>query len=273
MMLPSPRRRDSLLPALLAALVLHVVVFLLATYAGRPPMGPLGSAVPINIVSSAPVTNSRPAEAAPETQSARTETPVPEAKPATPPPAPPAPAPPTPKAPSAKPVPVKPTPAPPIKAVAKPAPNQTQSRDTFSLDALAAKISRTAKPSPSRPASGAKGPAQAETAPEARIDAGSGVSQSDIAGLSGLLERLWNPNCETAGGSGVVIPVKFTVGYDGHVLGRVTEGGRDASTNLVVSTAARRAIDAVHQAEPYAATYRGQTFTVIFDAKKACANH
>ena len=46
-----------------------------------------------------------------------------------------------------------------------------------------------------------------------------------------------------------------------------------ASANLVVSTAARRAIDAVHQAEPYGATYRGQTFTVIFDAKKACANH
>jgi len=35
MMLPPPRRRDSLAPAFLAAAVLHVGLFLIATYAGQ----------------------------------------------------------------------------------------------------------------------------------------------------------------------------------------------------------------------------------------------
>ena len=109
-----------------------------------------------------------------------------------------------------------------------------------------------------------------ETAPTQRVDAGQGVSQSDIAGLSQLLERLWNPNCDVAGGGAVVIPVKFTISFDGHVTGRIVVG--EHAGDPVVATAARRAIDAVHQAEPYAATYRGQQFTVIFDAKKACAS-
>jgi protein TonB len=150
--------------------------------------------------------------------------------------------------------------------VAKPAP------DTFSLDALAAKIAHTSRPSPPRPSSGARGPTRAETASVARVDAGQGVSQSDVAGLSQLLERLWNPNCIAAEGAGVVIPVKFAVGEDGRVVGRITEGGRDGAADEVVATAARRAIDAVHQAEPYGAAYRGKSFTVNFDAKTACAN-
>ncbi|MDQ2861565.1 MAG: energy transducer TonB, partial [Pseudomonadota bacterium] len=113
-----------------------------------------------------------------------------------------------------------------------------------------------------------RGPARAETAPQARVDAGQGVSQSDLQGLQQLLERLWNPNCGVEGGSGVVVPVKFAVGEDGQVVGRVTDRG--ASSDPVVFAAARRAIDAVHQAEPYAAPYRGKSFTVNFDAKKAC---
>ena len=39
----------------------------------------------------------------------------------------------------------------------------------------------------------------------------------------------------------------------------------------MIAAAARRAIDAIHQAEPYAETFRGQTITVNFDAKEACA--
>ena len=270
------RRRDSLAPALLAAAALHVGLFLAATFLARPTPAPLGTAVPITIVSSAPTTDTRPAEAAPVTQAAQTEAPVPQAKtPPPPPPAPvPAPAPPTPKPPPLKPVQPKPAPKPvPDKTPPKPAPSRQPTREAFNLDALAANIARSTKPSPPRPASGAKGPVRAETAPVARVDAGQGVSQSDIAGLSQLLERLWNPNCDTAGGDTVVIPVRFTVGFDGHVIGRITEGGRDASANPIVSTAARRAIDAIHQAEPFDRTYRGQTFTVNFDAKTACAKH
>ena len=275
MMVPAPPRRNSLAPALLAAAALHVGLFLIATYVARPSFVPMGTAVPINIISSAPTTDSRPAEAAPVTQAAQTETPAPQAKPPPPPPPKTVPAP----TPTSKPTPAKtviPTPQPkpiPEKTPPKPAPSRQPTKNTFSLDALAANIAKTTKSSPPRPASGTKGPARVETAPAARADAGQGVSQSDIAGLSQLLERLWNPNCETAGGDAVVIPVKFTVGYDGHVIGRITEGGRDNSANPVISTAARRAIDAVHQAEPYGPTYRGQTFTVNFDAKTACANH
>ena len=86
-----------------------------------------------------------------------------------------------------------------------------------------------------------------------------------------MLERLWNPNCSVAGADSVIVPVKFSVGDDGRVIGRVAEGGRDSSPDPVVFAAARRAIDAVHQAAPYAEAYRGKSFTVNFDAGKACA--
>jgi hypothetical protein len=159
-----------------------------------------------------------------------------------------------------------------VNTPSKPVTPAKPTRDTFSLDALAADVAKVRRASSPRPASGARGPARPETAPEARVDAGQGVSQSDIAGLSQLLERLWNPNCNVAGGDAVVIPVKYTVSFDGHVIGRIVLGGHGASSDPIVATAARRAIDAIHQAEPYADTFRGQTFTVIFDAKKACAN-
>ena len=98
-----------------------------------------------------------------------------------------------------------------------------------------------------------------------RVDAGAGVSQSDIAGLAQLLQRLWNPDC--AIGARPVIPVRFTVGFDGHLQGPVDAGGRDIRADVD----ARRAVDAVHQAAPYAETYRGLSITVRFDANKACA--
>jgi outer membrane biosynthesis protein TonB len=164
----------------------------------------------------------------------------------------------------------KPTPAP-VKAQPQPAPPQKPTRDTFSLDALAADVARTRRASPPRPASGARGPARPETAPEARVDAGQGVSQSDIAGLAQLLERLWNPGCDVEGAATLVIPVRFTVSFDGQVLGRVEILGHGAAGDAVFATAARRAIDAVHQAAPYAETYRGQTFRINFDAKQACS--
>jgi periplasmic protein TonB len=276
------RRRGSLTPALIAAAALHIGVFILLAFVARPSIVPVGSAVPINIVSNAPTTDSRPAVAAPETQEAQTETPQPEAPPPAPPPEPepkptppkPAPKPPAPR-PAPKPTPAptpKPTPTP--KAPAKPTPSparKSAASDTDFLDSLQASIASAAKSSPPRPASGRRGPTRAETAPQARVDAGAGVSQSDIAGLSQLLQRLWNPNCSVEGGDAVLVPVKFSVDGDGSVVGRVSAGGREASSDPVVFAAARRAIDAVHQAAPYGAPYRGKSFTVNFDAKKACS--
>lgn len=296
------RRRDSLTPAFIAALCLHVGLFAALTIF-RPALPlPLGSAVPITIVSKAPATNSRPAEPAPQTQTAQVEEPVPQAKPPSPPPVPPQPAPtpepprpvktvppprPTPRptpaplkaAPPPRPVP-RPTPAPPKPTPpAKPAeaqpvaprPSRAPPTDTFNLDKLQASIARAAHAAPSRPAFAARGPARAETAPVVRPDAGQGVSQSDLQGLQQLLERLWNPECGVEGDAAVLVPIRFSVGDDGRVSGRITDAAHDSPANPVAYAAARRAIDAVHEAEPYADVYRGKTFTVNFDAKKACA--
>ena len=168
MTVTADRRRESLAPAFVAAAALHVGVALIVLYAPRPPMGPLGTAVPITLVARGPTTDSRPAEAAPVTQSAQTEAPVPQAKAPAPPPAPaPEPAPPTPKTPpvkTVKPTPeLKPEPTP-EKAQPKPLPPPKPTRDTFNLDTLAADVAKARRASPPRPASGARGPARAETA-------------------------------------------------------------------------------------------------------------
>jgi outer membrane biosynthesis protein TonB len=264
------RRRENMAPALLAALALHVGLFLVLLV-HRPSMLPTGTAVPINIVASGPTTDSRQAIQAPVEHQAQVETPVPEAKP--PEPAPPAPPRPTPKSAQA------PAPTPPKPAV-KPTPSKP-TKDTFDLAAiqadvgshrqslnlakLQADLASESRSRQSRPAFALRGPTQAESAREARVDAGTGVSQSDMAGLQQLLQRLWNPDC--ANGQRPVIPVKFTVGYDGHLQGAVDAAGRDIRSDVD----ARRAVDAVHQAAPYADSYRGLTITVRFDAKKACA--
>jgi hypothetical protein len=170
-----------------------------------------------------------------------------------------------------KPAPPKPAPAKPTKDSFSLSAVQADiaHKQDFSLSALQAEVAKAARSQPSRPAFAKRGPARAETATVARVDAGTGVSQSDVAGLSELLQRLWNPDCSVD--DKVVIPVKFTIGFDGRIQGRVNTEGRDASPDPVVFAAARRAVDAVHQAAPYAETFRGLTVTVRFDASKACA--
>jgi outer membrane biosynthesis protein TonB len=279
------RRRDSLTPAFIAALCLHVGLFAALTLF-RPTLPlPLGSAVPITIVSKAPATDSRPAEQAPQTQTAQVEEPVPQAKAPTPPPLPPQPtptpprptpvktAPPLKTAPKPAPAPVKPVPTPkPIKTTPPPPPpTAAPAKDTFNLDKLQASIARATHATPQRPGNAPRGPARVETAPVARVDAGPGVSQSDLQGLVQLLERLWNPDCGVEGDAAVLVPIRFTVNDEGRVEGRITDAAHDSPANAVAYAAARRAIDAVHEAEPYAEAYRGKTFTVNFDAKKACA--
>jgi type IV secretory pathway VirB10-like protein len=255
-------RRDSRAPALAAALVLHVGL-LLALVWTHPSALPTGTSVPITLVASGPTTDSRPAEQAPVTQEAQVETPVPEAKaPVAPPPAP---------QPAARPAPPKPVPAKPVKDDYSLSAVQADiaKKQSFSLSSLQAEIARASRAQPARPAFAKRGPTRAETASAARVDAGTGVSQSDVAGLSELLQRLWNPDCSVD--DKVVIPVKFTIGFDGRIQGRVNTEGRDASPDPVVFAGARRAVDAVHQAAPYAETFRGLTVTVRFDASKACA--
>jgi outer membrane biosynthesis protein TonB len=268
------RPGDDLKPALAAALALHLG--LLALVLWRPVRAPaFGEAVPITIVAHAPATNARAAVQAPVEQSARTETPVakapaPEAPPPPPPPPPREISPPKRKV---TPEPVLDTRPSPVGAArpqksktAKPAP-QT---DTFSLDSLAADVARSTPKAKPRPSFAERGPARLETATVARVSAGSGVSQSDVAGLAQLLTRLWNVNCNAD--EVVVIPVKFSVGDDGRIVGRVDARNLDQSADGSVSSAARRAIDAVHKAAPYGQAFRNNSFTVNFDARKACAS-
>jgi outer membrane biosynthesis protein TonB len=276
------RPGDRLTPALAGALALHLGLLAILLLHPSPPLA-IGSAVPITIVSHAPTTDSRRAIQAPEEHAAQTETPVPQAKAPEPPPPPPPPQPrnPQPKAVAAP----EPTPAPsktPLKATptpkeeAKPTPAQptpksktAQKSDNFSLDSLQADVSRSLKRSPPRPSFAERGPTRAETATVARVDAGSGVSQSDVAGLSQLLQRLWNVNC---GDETVVVTVSFKVGDDGLLVGGVSAHGLETSSNPAISVAARRAIDAVHKVAPYDPKFRNNSFTVKFDAQKACAS-
>ncbi|MGH6956374.1 MAG: energy transducer TonB, partial [Caulobacteraceae bacterium] len=141
----------------------------------------------------------------------------------------------------------------------------------FNFNQLQQIIAR-ARASGHQASSAARGPARAETAPQARPNAGQRLSESDLAGLTQLLERLWNPNCDVAGGSSVRVQVKFLVGLSGDLLGSPSAGGLEHSPNAVVAAAARRALDAVRQAAPYSEPYYGQSIVVNFDAKEACAN-
>ena len=89
-----------------------------------------------------------------------------------------------------------------------------------------------------------KGPTQRETALQTRPDVGSRVCRAnDVAGLlrQQLLQRLWNTNCDADGGDTVVVPVRFTLDSDGRVVGGVTAGGQETSSDPVVFAAARRA--------------------------------
>ncbi len=268
--------------SLAAALILHLAVFAAFMLAVKPNVIPTGAAVPITIVSDAPASAPAKAAAAPVAEPARTEAPTPEAAPPEPPPppkaapAPPRPSPPKPsppkRAPTYKPMPkpvAKPVEtAPPVRPAHAAAP--PTAKPSLDLDALQLSLARSTHAAPPRRSFAERGPAREAAAPQTA--AAAGVSREEQAGLSQLLNRLWNPNCSVEGGDAVLVSVSFTVGYDGRLSGRVNAGGRESSSDPVVATAARRAIDAVHAAEPYQATYRGAQFRINFDAKKACAN-
>ena len=96
-----------------------------------------------------------------------------------------------------------------------------------------------------------------------------GKSQSDVAGLAQSLERLCNSGCAPAGGDKVVVSVRFSVDSEGRAFAVVATS---EAASPIATAAKARAVDAVHQAEPYGAVYRDKTFTVNFDAKTACAN-
>lgn len=273
------RERSEFSGAMLASTLLHagVIVAAMISWPWARQL-PLGSAVPINIVANAPVTDLAPAEQGPEDLPAQTEEPVPEAPapPAAPAPAPqpvppppkPAPAPaPAPKAaPVPKPAPTpKPAPAKPAEKAPKPAPKAEKGLD---LDALAASL-----PGAQR-SSAAKGPSRQATAPEARPDLGSGQAAAAIAGMSDEIQKRWNPNCNVEGGRDVRLKVSFTLGGGGQVVGQVGAHGAENSADPVVKAAAERAIRAVYAAAPFTRLPRslyGQRFDLNFKTSEACS--
>jgi outer membrane biosynthesis protein TonB len=272
--------RDNRLPAIAVAVLLHVALlaFLLVAPPSKPPPA-IGSSVPVNIVSSEP-TDSRPAVQAPQVQAAAAPQPQPQAPPQPPAPVPaptpsfshteprPTPAPPRPapvqQAVRPAPHPVRPQPAPAVAATPRPA------APSVDFNRMQQIIDNARRNAGAQASSAPRGPARPETAQQARPNAGRGVSQSDLLGLEQLLERLWNPNCGVAGGNQVKLKVRMVVDLSGGLLS-VSAGGAEGSGDPVIAAAARRAIDAVQQAAPYSQPYYGQTITVNFDAKEACA--
>jgi hypothetical protein len=219
--------------------------------------------VPINIVSSAPFTDTRAAIQAPETESGAAPQPTPQAPP---------------QPPAAEPAPPAFSPAAPptaknAKAVTAQAAKSasTPAQPSFDMNRLQQIIASHQRAGGETASSAQRGPARPQTAPQARPDAGQGISISDQIGLQQLLERLWNPNCDVAGGASVRLKVRFLVGLSGDLIGPPNAGGLERASDPVVAAAARRALDAVREAAPYTPPYYGQTITVNFDAKEACA--
>ena len=262
---------------MLGSVLLHasVIVALLVSWKFAPDLK-VGPVVPVTIITDAPMAKDlKAAELAPVEQDAQTEEPVPEASPdVTPPPPTPAPKPvPTPPKPAPTPTP-KPAPAPkptPQPTPPKPTPAKPAPTKSFDLDALAASLSKSAKPA--KPASAAKGPTRPQTSTVARDTVGTGLSALAMNGLQAELERRWNPNCDVEGGGGVKIRVRFVVGAGGAVVGQVQSEIQGAVT-AVSQAAKERAVRAVYAASPFRnlppQSY-GQNIGVIFDAKAACS--
>lgn len=255
--------RREISPAMMGSVALHVAVAAALLISWRHPRDlKIGAVVPVTLVSDAPAAELSPALEAPQAQTAQ----VAEPTPAPPEPVPPAPQP-TPQVPAARP---SPSPTPAKAAAAKPAattPAKAEKR--LDLDALAASVSKMAKPT-----SGAKGTPRPETAPQARTGAGSAAIAAALSGLADELQRRWNPNCAVADARQVVVAVTFTLNSGGGVVGDVRGQLAQGAQTPAAYTAADRAVSAVYAAAPFRSLPRevyGQPIRVNFDARKACS--
>jgi outer membrane biosynthesis protein TonB len=155
----------------------------------------------------------------------------------------------------------------PAPVAAKPAP-PAKPEKSLDLDALAASISRSAKPS-----SADKGPTRPETALQARATMGTAQQAAAFSGLTQELQRRWNPNCDVEGGRDVVVRVTFAIGAGGQVVGDVGSQITGAQTP-VSQAAAQRAVRAVYAASPFRSLPRefyGERVAVNFNAREACS--
>jgi outer membrane biosynthesis protein TonB len=250
----------------MGSVALHAAVAAALLISWRHPRDlKIGSVVPVTIVSDGPPAEFTPATQAPETQTAQSEAPTPAAPPEPVPPPQPVPQPPTPVSkPAAQPMPTPAKTPPPKPAPAKP-------EKSLDLDALAASVSKMARPVSLKASSAAKGPVRVETAPQA----GKALSRSGQAALNGLvqdLERRWNPNCGTAGVRDVQVRITFKIGAYGEVPGDLAQVMKSAP-HTVSGAATIRAAQTVLAAAPFKnlpSELYGQTITAIFNGKDAC---
>jgi hypothetical protein len=272
---------NDLRPALIGSAALHLSL-LAATLIAWPHFAkPLPSAaVAVKLVAKAPQADVRPAEEAPEVQTAQApETapepvPVPEPTPAAPTPVP---APPTPA-----PAPPKPQPKLDLNALSKP------KTPTLDLDALASKLPKPkAQPKldlnalasrlPRQAANAPKGPAlRPETAPEARQALGpaQGLTADEANLLAAKLNRLWNPNCGAEGAGAIVVKVNIRLTPVGELAAPPQLVGPQ-SNDPVWQAAARRALTAAARGAPYSELPRDRyavwkDVNVNFNGREAC---
>jgi periplasmic protein TonB len=267
--------------------VLHALVLLSGLVAWPWLSKPLhmGEVVPVTLITTNQAPAPKAAVQAPEPAPAATEEPTPEASPQV---AAPEVAPvPTPPAPKAAPQPVpKPHKAQPQKVAPQPAPAPTPhkaapakpaAKPTPELDmaALAAELSKQARPSGPRRSSAARGPSRPNQAVVARTSAGTSnaVSEAALASLSGELQRIWNPICNNANASDVIIKVSFSIGSTGLLVGS-PKSSLEATGDDALRVASERAVRSVYQHGPFSdPAFRvlyGQNITVNFNQKKDC---
>ena len=262
----SRTRRIEVSPAALGSVALHgsIALAVMISWGNRDLK--VGSIVPVTIVSNAPDIDTRPAEQAPDTQTAMTEAPVADAPPAPVPP-PPQPAAAVPSTKTAKPIEKAATPNV-AKLATKPA------EKAFDLDALAASLTKPSRNAPQRPASAPKGPTRPETAPVARQTIGTGLAAgAAVTGMTEELQRRWNPNCNVEGGRDVLVRVTFQLGAGGQVVGDVLSQIQGVRSP-VATAGAERAVRAVYAAAPFRGLPRefyGDKVAVNFNAREACA--
>ena len=272
-------QRTNLAPSALAALGLHLLVFLSAIivwpWFGKPVQ--IANVTAITLVP-APSAPPPPALQAHDEQQAQAPEPTP--KPAKPVPPPPTPQPqpnPVPKPPEPKPPPPKP------KADAHAADNLLKDLAQTNKAPSKAKSDNflaTLEPTtpPQKPQGAQRGPARPETALSPRTDPGAAAATADAAGAVGArLNRIWNKSCGVEGFRDVVIRVKFNLTIEGQLLGAPQVLDPQPPGNSVWQAAADRAVRAVNQAAPFAelprTTYgQWKTFTAIFNGREACQN-
>ncbi|MDB5470010.1 MAG: cell envelope biosis protein TolA [Caulobacter sp.] len=257
------RERRQLAPALIASVVVHLGVGLIALFAWPHQSKPITlGAVPVTIVTDGPA-ELRKSQQGPEELDALTEEPIPELPPE--PVAPPAPEP-TPKP---EPVPAK------AQEKAKPTPSPTPKKQAnLDFDDLEKRLQKAGGGQPK--GGGAKGPPRPPTSPKPapKGGAGGGPPGEWLQGLLADLYKYWRPNCFVEGGRSVRVSVKVVLSQSGRVIGEpeiVRSSGADPS---LVEAGKTRAILAVNRAQPFKdmpAELAGDSLTLNFDAQKACA--